>query len=170
MTQPSHSPTASPTPPPGTFPAPPPDDISQEDRLFAAAAYLSYFAGFWMVAPAVIYVLRREKSRFVAHHAIRAMLIQGFLIPAVLAGFILSLSVGILLASAGERAARHSSGAFTAFWALMIWGSWLLPIFVHLAITVLTAISAFQGRIRPDSLLGRLTERILSHDKSVASK
>jgi hypothetical protein len=38
---------------------------SREDRLLAAAGYLGYFTGFWLVVPIVIYILKREKSRFV---------------------------------------------------------------------------------------------------------
>lgn len=168
MTQPSNSSNASTVPPPGTFPGPPPSDISQEDRMLAAAAYVSYFLGFWIVAPAAIYVLRREKSRFVAHHAIRAIIVQGLLVPVVALGFLLSFFAALLVASVSAPRAGEPSGAVVALFALSVWGGWLIPFMIHLATTIFMAIAAFQGRIQTRSLLGRLTERILGQDKSVA--
>jgi hypothetical protein len=45
---------------------------STEERLLAAAAHLTLFMGFWIVGPLVLYFWQKERSRFVAFHAVQA--------------------------------------------------------------------------------------------------
>lgn len=156
---------------PPTAPVPPADP-SQEDRLLAAAAYLGYFTGFWLVVPIVVYVFRREKSRFVAHHAMRAVLLHLIAIPLSILCMLLSLAATIVTVTAldGPGAHRHDhGGALAGATMLMFWGSWLLPMLIYLLVTVLAAIRAFQGRVNKRSLLGRLSEWFLAKDRTVAA-
>lgn len=46
------------------------------ENLEAAAAYAAALIGFPVVAPVVLYALRRDRSRFIAFHAAQAGLIQ----------------------------------------------------------------------------------------------
>jgi len=51
---------------------------SQDDRLLAAFAHLSFLTGFWLIAPIAIYFLKRKESRFVAFQALQAVFVQLF--------------------------------------------------------------------------------------------
>lgn len=151
------------------MPGPPANEPSQEDRLLAAASYVSYFTGFWLIVPIAVYVYRREKSRFVAHHAIRALLFHLFLIPAFVLGMILSFGIAIGLATSADASTMRShQGAFTGLFAILTWTAWILPLLIHFMLSVILAIGAFQGRIQTKSMMGRLAEGILGHDKGVA--
>ncbi|MFO0588299.1 MAG: DUF4870 domain-containing protein [Polyangiaceae bacterium] len=159
-----------PAPPPGS---PPPtvsqDQISQEDRILAAVSYVGYFTGLWLVAPIVIYVVKREKSRFVAHHALRAALLHMLAIPVFFASWILALvlafTVAVLVDNGHHGRGDQIMGGFVL--VLYVLG-WALPWFVYLLVCGLAAIRAFQGRLRTTTLLGRLVERMLGSDKTVA--
>lgn len=150
--------------------AAPSTDPSQEDRLLAAAAYIGYFTGFWLVVPIVVYVVRREKSRFVAHHAMRAVLLHLVLIPLSFLCMVLSLVASVILVTALHGPGPHShdrESLLAGVTMLVFWGSWLLPMFLYLIVTVLAAIRAFQGRMNRTSLLGRLSDWFLAKDRSV---
>lgn len=142
---------------------------SQEDRLLAAAAYLSYFTGFWLVVPIVIYVLKRDKSRFVAHHALRAIVLHVVAIPVFVSSWVLgsALTLGLMYAvgEKGDRADDILSGAVL----LVSVFAWVLPWLIYLAICGLAAVRGFQGRTDTRSLLGRTVERLLGQDRSVAA-
>lgn len=162
MTQPP-APTT-PFSPPAT-----PADPSQEDRLLAAAAYLGYITGFWLVVPIVVYVFKREKSRFVAHHAMRAVILHLVAVPLGIVCFVLSMAVGIAtMVSLGPRSGRGNEDVMAGLFALFIYGSWLFPFLVYFVVTVLAAVRAFQGRMSTGSWLGRLAEWFLKQDRSVA--
>ncbi len=49
---------------------------SQDDRVLAACAHLSFLAGFWLIAPIAIYVAKRKESHFVAFTALQAVVVQ----------------------------------------------------------------------------------------------
>jgi uncharacterized Tic20 family protein len=53
--------------------APEYDDAPQGDRTVAAIAHFSSLVGFGLLAPIVIYLLKRDESAFVAHHAREAI-------------------------------------------------------------------------------------------------
>ena len=49
------------------------DDAPQSDRALSAIAHLSSLVSFGLIAPIVIYFLKRDESAFVAHHAKEAI-------------------------------------------------------------------------------------------------
>lgn len=71
---------------------------SQDDRVLAACAHLSFLAGFWLVAPIAIYVIKRKESRFVAFHALQAVMVQLLFGVTMTFGFAASI---VLIATAG---------------------------------------------------------------------
>jgi uncharacterized Tic20 family protein len=51
---------------------------STTDKLLAIIAHLGYFSGVgFLIAPAIIWFLKKDSSPFVAHHAKQAMVWQG---------------------------------------------------------------------------------------------
>ena len=105
-------------PPPGSPPPAMPAEgaRTQEERLLAAAGYLGYFTGFWLVVPIVIYVFYRDKSRFVAHHALRAALYHILAVPVFLLSWILSFAItfGVAIAMSDRRGAGAGRGDWEA--------------------------------------------------------
>ncbi len=142
--------------------------VTQEERLLAAAGYLGYFTGFWLVVPIVIYVLKRETSRFVAHHALRAVILHVVAIPVFVVSWVLGTALSFGLAAAMDSGGRGSHGlAETGFMLVWLCG-WIVPWLMYLVVCALAAVRAFQGRMATTSLLGRLVERFLGEDKTVA--
>jgi uncharacterized Tic20 family protein len=156
-------------PPPGSPPptAPVVSSTTQEERILAAASYLGYVAGFWLIVPIVIYVLKREQSRFVAHHALRAVLLHLLAVPVLILGWLLAMVGSFALASVFED--RRPDSAFGAAFLVTTVLAWLLPWFAFLVVTVLGAVRAFQGRIQTGSLFGRIVERLLGQDRTVTA-
>jgi len=158
---------------PSILGAPPPaaaasSSPSQEDRLLAAAAYLGYFTGFWLVVPIVIYVLKREKSRFVAHHALRAVLLHVIAVPVFVLSWVLALALTFGAAAAFENSGHGSRDPHATLLTLVWLFGWIAPWLLYLALCARAAVRAFQGRMSTRSLLGRLVERFLGQDKTVA--
>ena len=139
------------------------------DRLLAALAYFGYLAGLWLLAPIAVYFLRRRHSRFVAHHAIIALLVHLMLVPlgALLTalGFSLAIAVvTILEGSMGPDApvleAALVAVGFTA----------LAPVVITVAITLVAALRAYQGHLDPHTRLGRASESLLRQDPGVSDQ
>ncbi len=93
-----------PPPPAGTPQQPTGGGASSDERPLAAIAYLGgAFISF--LVPLVIYFIKKDQSRFVAFHALQAMifhiviiigLLIGFMLTFVLIGFLILPVVGIL--------------------------------------------------------------------------
>ncbi|MBK8258817.1 MAG: DUF4870 domain-containing protein [Polyangiaceae bacterium] len=156
-------------PPPGSPPptAPAESTPSQEDRILAALSYLGYFLGFWLLIPIVIYVLKREKSRFVAHHALRAVLLHLIAIPVFVFSYVLAFAsaaaMAISLEPRGREAREWFGGLTVGVWLF----AWVIPWVIYLLVTGLSAVRAFQGRMNVKSMMGRLVESFLGKDKTV---
>jgi uncharacterized Tic20 family protein len=67
--------------PPGWYPPPPGWQPPAEDTTWAVLAHLSFFA-FGLIAPLVIYLVKKDESPFTRHHAAEAL---NFIAGAVLA-------------------------------------------------------------------------------------
>jgi uncharacterized membrane protein len=146
---------------PDLSPAPPAPPHSQDDRLLAACAHLSFFVGFWLVVPAAIYVAKRKTSRFVAFHALQAAFVQ--LLFTVI-GTVVAVAFLLLAGTAGVLDHAVPALAFVLVAIVVAGGSSLTLLVVH----ALAAYSAWQGHTREIPIAGGLAYRILSADTGAA--
>ncbi|HET6582943.1 MAG TPA: DUF4870 domain-containing protein [Nannocystaceae bacterium] len=77
---------------------------SMLDRLWAAAAHLGPFFGFWLLAPLVVYLLKRNGSAFARWHSYQALVLTLWsffysVLAALFAGF--AVLVGLVLDKLG---------------------------------------------------------------------
>lgn len=170
MTQPFTPPARSAPPAPPAGSSPPTlgaAEPTQEDRMMAAASYLGYLVGFWLVVPIVIYVLKREKSRFVAFHSLQAIIVHALAIPMFIFGwlFAVAVTVGIGLAAHPHRG---NSDAMGVLMVITYVGGLLVPSMIYLALSIVCAVRAMQGRVARFPIAAWLTDRFLAGDKGVA--
>ncbi len=141
-------------------PAPPADaqTISQDDRLLAGLSHISLFVGFPVIAPLVIYAVKKDSSRFVAFHALQAAIAHFSVVPlmiaASIAGFAFSLGMGMIL---GERS------VFFPFAMMGTWGiGFCLPWLLVAAISLYAGFRAFSGHGYRIPIVGGMVQRIMA--------
>ena len=88
-------------PPPGWNPPPPPAPWGPppqgEDTTWAVLSHLSFFA-FGLIAPLVIYLVKKDESPFTRHHAAEALNFHITLaIAAIVSAVLILVLIGILL-------------------------------------------------------------------------
>src|SRR3954470_15248301 len=84
-------------PPPGWEQPPPQWQRLPEDTTWAVLAHLSFFA-FALIAPLIIYLVKKDESPFTRHHAAEALNFHiTFLIAAIVSGILVLVLIGILL-------------------------------------------------------------------------
>jgi uncharacterized Tic20 family protein len=128
------------------------------DRLLAVAAYLGCLIGLWLIAPIAIYALRRTRSRFAAHHAVRALLVQLAAITVSVVGSLVVLFTSLALVLIDPQA---------LLFGLLLYGALMAGLLVYLVIVVIAAVQALHGQVVRDSRLGRATEWLLAQDVGV---
>jgi uncharacterized Tic20 family protein len=79
--------------PPGWYPPPPGWQPPAEDTTWAVLAHLSLFA-FGLIAPLVIYLVKKDESPFTRHHAAEAL---NFHLTLMIAGIVSLILVLILI-------------------------------------------------------------------------
>lgn len=163
------TPTPTATPPNAAPPGQPSTQISSEDRLLVAFMYLSYFTGFWLVVPALVYAFKRDTSRFVAHHALRAVIVHLLAIPVLLVSTVFYLVCVFGVAALLQGTGHQNEDLAALLVGLFSIGAWLVPSGLYLAFCVLATLRAAQGRVDTTSLLGRTVERWLGPDKAAAA-
>ena len=121
--------------------SPSPADLpSSNERLLAGFAHVGAVLGPFLVVPIVIYFLQRDKSRFVAHHALRAiMLYLGALVVVVM-----GVVVGLMLLS-GIPGLMSTNVMLIGF--VGMYGFVLLACIIYLVLAVLAAVRAFGGEM-----------------------
>jgi len=144
------SPPLSSTPPTANSP-------ERADRLLAMAAYLGCLVGLWLIAPIAVYALRRTRSRFAAHHAVRALLVHLAAIAVSFVGTLVVVFTSLALIFIDPQ----------ALFGLLLWGALMASLLVYLVIVVVAAVQALHGRVDRDSRLGRATEWLLAQDAGV---
>ncbi len=83
-----------------------PDAISSEERLWAMLAHLSGLLG-WVttigqyLVPLIIYLVYRDRSRFVAYHAMQQLLFQLFLLIGIIVLTIVGVVIGVITCGIG---------------------------------------------------------------------
>ena len=138
-------------------PSPTPAGPDSNDRLLAGVAHASSLLGLWLIGPLVIYCVQREKSRFVAHHAMRAMVLQfAFMVM----GIISLLGVTVLQSVAFASRTTLLIGA-------ALFGCAILMPSIYVLLTVLAMVRAFRGQIARRALFAPTTEAILRRDAAV---
>ena len=148
--------------PSAPIPSQPSAEPDPDERALATLGYLGYLAGLWLVAPLVLYFLRRKHSRFVAHHAMRALVLHLLLAPLGLVLTLLTVS-----ASAGVVAVLGPTSVFLAPLMVTLAFTGLAPAALLLVITLFAALRAYQGQISCTTRLGRAAEFLLRQDPGV---
>src|SRR5262245_10401037 len=93
--RPPEAPYPYPYPYPGGYPYPPQNGPTNDERSMAMLAHvLSIFSSF--IAPLVIYLVKRKESRFVAFHALQALIFHVLFVASYFLFFIvLVITMGI---------------------------------------------------------------------------
>ena len=120
------------------LPGAPPITISQDDKLWAMLAHLAGLAGYLggvlqYVAPLVIYLVYKDKSQFVAFHALQSLYFQlAVLVAGIIAGLITFVTCGVgapLLVGIGVgalvyviiAAIKANQGEWFEYWLVGPW-------------------------------------------------
>lgn len=132
--------------------------MTQEEKLLAACAYLTWIMGFWIVGPIAIYLLYRHKSRYVAFHSIQAIVVSvglSVLAPVLWIGGVLAV---FLFSFATERA------PMPGVLLVSMYGVFIIVLVVPMLWMLLGAWRAFQGRSWRVPLAWRIAERFTQDD------
>ncbi|MEW6622390.1 MAG: DUF4870 domain-containing protein [Bacillota bacterium] len=124
--------------------------LNSENKILAGLSHLGIFFGFLgIIAVLVIYIIQREKSRFVAHHAKQAL------------GYQLIIALfKQLVGLAGFSFIGFTSGFMRGMYlwqGLSIWGLFSLVILIY---AVVASIKAFSGESFKYVLIGDFIDRI----------
>jgi uncharacterized Tic20 family protein len=139
---------------------PAPSGPTSDERSMAMLAHvLSIFSTF--VAPLVIYFAKRKESRFVAFHALQALIwhvlfMAGWFVALIV--FVFAVGFGQALLAPGARAHEQPSPEFfLGFFG--IWAVLMLSWFANLGCTVYLTIRASSGRWSGYPIVGALVRR-----------
>lgn len=133
----------------------------QENRLLAALAHLSFITGFWLIAPIAIYVVKRKESRFVAFHALQAVLVQ------VVFGVVMTLGfIGFVVLTAVAGSSRSDALAMVVFTLPL--GGFALGLLTLFTVHAVAAFRAWRGEGWSIPLVGGLARAILGADVGAA--
>jgi uncharacterized membrane protein len=131
---------------------------SQDDRMMAAVAHLSFFVGFWLVAPIAFYVVKRKESRFVAFHAMQAVVAHVLSVAIGVFG-VIAFAVGMAL---GAVTAEREPAALIVAVVLA-----LAFVAVGVAVAVVNAVAAYKawvGEMWSIPIAGRIARGIMGAD------
>jgi uncharacterized protein len=142
---------------------------SQDERVMAALAQISVLVPFLgVVAPIVIWVTQKDKSRYVAFQSLQAIAFQ---LTMILAWFIgmgcymcsfFSMFLTIPLASSTESSQSISPlFGVTMFTPFLVMGLILLGGFLFILYGIVAAIMTFQGKPFRYMIIGRRVEQFL---------
>lgn len=131
---------------------------STEERLLGAASHLLLFMGFWVIGPMVLYFWQKERSQFVAFHAVQAtltavlMLLVGSTIGIVF--FVGAIATSVVIDQAGGR-------DFIGLGILLF----MLVVMLLAALPTLWALyaawKAYHGECWRIPIIGRLARRLV---------
>ncbi len=133
--------------------------LTQEEKLLAAGSYVAWVMGFWLIGPIVIYALYREKSRYVAFHAIQSIIVSvclTLLVPLLLIG---GLVVVFLV-----TAATGDTGPLSAVMMFLLYALCILAALVPMVFMVIGAWRAFNGQRWRFPIAWRLAKRFTKDD------
>lgn len=133
-----------------------PEAPSGEEKMIAAATYLLGFVGFWLVGAVLIYFWQRDRSRFIAYHAVHSVILQMTIFLAVMVALVGTIAGVVGTGMIASRAAWQGY----AIGAVLILGygfCLLAPIYW----TLRGAWIAAHGRLYEAPLFGRLAHRLV---------
>lgn len=132
---------------------------SDERTLAMLAHFLQLFGGF--IGPLVIFIVKR-KSRFVAFHAIQALIWQATYIVAAMIGVVLWLIVFIGTIATHVHAGPSAGPPFEIFILFpLIWFFFLGGWVVTLILAIVYGIKANQGEWAGYPIIGRWARRMI---------
>lgn len=142
---------------------------SSDERVLAALSHVSALLPLMgVIAPIVIWVTQREKSKYVAFQSLQALAYQLVMIIAWILGMgCYLLSFFVIFAGMIFGAATESLGSsellvvMTSFFPLIVFGVILLVGFVFIIYGVVGAVNAFQGKPFRYIILGKRIESYL---------
>ena len=135
-----------------------PDAPSGEEKMIAAATYLLAFVGFWLVGSVLIYFWQRDRSRFIAYHAVQSVILQMTIALAVVVTIALTFAgmVGSGLLASSARADGY--GVLIMIFVILGYGFCLIaPVYWALR----GAWVAAHGRFYEAPLFGRLAHKLV---------
>jgi uncharacterized membrane protein len=129
----------------------------------AAVAHLSFFTGFWLVAPLAIYAIKRKESRFVAFHALQAALVHVLYgMGSVFATVLVFVAGGLAAGLGHDNPAAAIALTLVSIAILVLVGmGWLVT---HCVL----AYGAWQGHEWQVPIVGRVARGILGSDEGAA--
>ena len=138
-----------------------------EERLLAAAAHLSLFMGLWVIGPIAIYFWQKERSAFVAFHAMQATL-TALLMVVVSSTIGIAYLVGVLATSVVIDQLGHEDAIGIGL---------LLLLLVVLVVAVLPTLwglyaawKAYHGVCWRIPLVGRVARRLVPSPEEPAAQ
>ncbi len=138
---------------------------SSEERVLAAASHLLLFMGVWVIGPLVIYFWQKDRSRFVAFHAVQATLTALAMIAVSmlgLVGYLVFVVAGVALGAAGAPVAAGIV-MVAAVVAVMLLA--LLPSLLALW----AAWRAYHGERYAIPIIGRVAGRLIEEHSATPS-
>ena len=132
--------------------------VDQEERLVAACTYLSWLVGFWIIGPVALYLLYREKSRYVAFHAIQSIVVSiGLTVIAPVLWLGGTLVVFLIAFANGGKAAP-------ALMMFGIYGTMIIAMLIPLVWMLIGAWRAFQGQRWRVPIAWRIAKHFIKDD------
>ena len=135
------------------------EKIKSDDKLMSILSHLAILIpNIGILAPIVIWLTQKEKSKFVRYHAIQAIFFQ--LLFFIL--LMLSLFIGIILMAISLMFANVSSGGEpgTFFWVSMGIMNLYFPLWFFFSIyAIVAAVKSYRGKIFRYLIIGRIVEK-----------
>jgi hypothetical protein len=149
---------------------------TQDERVMAALAQISVLVPFLgVVAPIVIWVTQKDKSRYVAFQSLQAIAFQLTMILAWFVGMgcymcsFFSVFLVIPFASSMESSQSLSPLFGVPFFIpFLIFGLMFLGGFLFILYGIVAAVMTFQGRPFRYAIIGRRVERFLQSKQAEA--
>lgn len=131
-----------------------------DERTMATLAHALQIIGTW-IAPLIIFLIRRQ-SRFVAFHALQALLLQivhTILVIVLVIGIFITVFASVIPGIQGHPSGQPPVAIFLVF--PLVWICIFTMSIGVLAIAIIYAIKAGRGEWADYPVLGRLARRML---------
>jgi uncharacterized membrane protein len=145
--------------------APEVTEPTKEECLLACVAHLALFGGFWLLGPLALYYWKHKESRFIAFHAVQAILLS----LVMLAFGILGMLVLFVLVLGLAAAAHAAFGKGAAGPAVMLgYALGLLIMALPAILAIVGGVRAFRGQWWSMPIIGGLAKTWLDKNEPPA--